>query len=58
MIPIIALVLASFAFGLGLVAVFGDAWLLALRAELWERAMTRAFNAGYRSGKDDGKRMR
>lgn len=53
MMTYIALAIASLALGCGLVALFGDTWLLAMRAELWRRALDRAFGDGYRAGRAD-----
>lgn len=56
MIAWIALVIASLAVGLGVVALFGETWVMAHRAELLRRQIDAAWGDGWRAGREQGKR--
>ncbi len=49
----VALVLSGLAVGLSLVALLGESWRDAQRAEMQRRTLDAAFSDGYRAGRRD-----
>lgn len=49
----LALAMSGMALGLSLVALFGEAWRDAQRAELQRRLLDAVFSDGYRAGRKD-----